>query len=752
MSVSRYLCVLIAVTALSACYENSPSRAESAGSPIDGGGGESPSQDTDADGIANNVDNCPQDSNPGQENADFDDLGDACDPEDNRDSDGDNVGNESDLCADTSVGESVDDNGCAVNQTNASCGDSVASVTANRHYQVNLTSASGENISFEVFEPAEINCGQRDLGAHPLVLHSHGFGGARVSDTGSEYTGNALDRLVTGGYPVISIDSRGFGDSSGTVRVMDPEFEGLDLLQILDWAEANLDYLAWRDESTGDLAARPEMPVSVAGGVNLLTGSVGSSYGGGYQMLIHGVDQKQRLDAMVPDITWHNLPYSLNQGDVIKSAWSTLLVAGGAAGSYQPGLENEESPLVRGLDPFVLETLARGVTTNEFPRDALDWFTYHSPRYWCDLNNQATMPYSVAASALNNNITSEFNEAPGSNTYTGQSGADVLLTHGIRYTLFNFNEAWWNFQCLSERAVATGHEVRMLTHESGHIISDFIPESPDPLYFQAPGGKFACGDINQRDATIAWLDEKLRGLPAASYFSGENAICTSLADDDAVMIPVSQFKARRSVNDATAVTFTEFNDVSVANVLNGVAAQIAHLPSGQDVSIIPLLSVTDTNGVIVAGIPQLDITVTTPQQINDEACALGGIPTLRTGCDSILFAGLAIRSAGGEWRLLDDQIAPVRGLGAHADIDIVGIAERLIDGDELGLWLSGYHPQYLEAFSRDITIPAVNVTASVRLPLFAVKADGQPDFVANVADSLGEPDLSGGGAGLPTPP
>jgi ABC-2 type transport system ATP-binding protein len=702
------------------------------------------------------VDNCPQDSNPGQENADFDDLGDACDPEDNRDSDGDNVGNESDLCADTSAGESLGDNGCAVNQTNASCGDSVASVTANRHYQVNLISASGENINFEVFEPAKINCGQRDLGAHPLVLHSHGFGGARVSDTASEYTGNALDRLVTEGYPVIRIDSRGFGDSSGTVRVMDPEIEGLDLLQVLDWAEANLDYLAWRHESTGDLAARPEMPVSVAGGVNLLTGSVGSSYGGGYQMLIHGVDQKQRLDAMVPDITWHNLPYSLNQGDVIKSAWSTLLVAGGAAGSYQPGLENGESPLVRGLDPFVLEILARGVAANEFPRDALDWFTYHSPRYWCDLNNQATMPYSVAASALNNNITSEFNEAPGSNTYTGQSGADVLLTHGIRDTLFNFNEAWWNFQCLSERAVATGHEVRMLTHESGHIISAFIPDSPDPLYFQAPGGEFACGDINQRDATIAWLDGKLRGLPAASYFSSENAICTSLADDDAVMIPVSQFKARRSVNDATAVTFTEFNNVSVANVLNGVAAQIAHLPSGleqkQDVNIVPLLSVIDTNGVIVAGIPQLDITVTTPQQVNDAVCALGGIPTLRTGCDSILFAGLAIRSAGDEWRLLDDQIAPVRGLGAHADIDIVGIAERLIDGDELGLWLSGYHTQYLEAFSRDITIPAVNVTASVRLPLFAVKADGQPDFVANVADELGEPDLSGGGAGPLTPP
>jgi hypothetical protein len=74
-----------------------------------------------------------------------------------------------------------------------------------------------------------------------------------------------------------------------------------------------------------------------------------------------------------------------------------------------------------------------------------------------------------------------------------------------------------------------------------------------------------------------------------------------------------------------------------------------------------------------------------------------------------------------------------------------------VEGDELGFWLSGYHPQYLEAFSRDITIPAVNVTASVRLPLFAVKADGQPYFEGNVADSLGEPDLSGVGAELPIP-
>jgi len=35
--------------------------------------------DTDDDGIADGVDNCPMDSNPGQRNTDGDEFGDVCD-------------------------------------------------------------------------------------------------------------------------------------------------------------------------------------------------------------------------------------------------------------------------------------------------------------------------------------------------------------------------------------------------------------------------------------------------------------------------------------------------------------------------------------------------------------------------------------------------------------------------------------------------------------------------------------------------
>jgi hypothetical protein len=63
--------------------------------------------DTDSDGIADDIDNCDQTSNPGQEDADQDGVGDACDNcvstenFDQLDADGDGLGDECDNCVDT---------------------------------------------------------------------------------------------------------------------------------------------------------------------------------------------------------------------------------------------------------------------------------------------------------------------------------------------------------------------------------------------------------------------------------------------------------------------------------------------------------------------------------------------------------------------------------------------------------------------------------------------------------------------------
>lgn len=67
--------------------------------------------DTDGDGVSDNQDNCPVDSNPNQEDFDGDGTGDACDD----DVDNDGVPNGSDICGFTPLGEVVDPAlGCSV--------------------------------------------------------------------------------------------------------------------------------------------------------------------------------------------------------------------------------------------------------------------------------------------------------------------------------------------------------------------------------------------------------------------------------------------------------------------------------------------------------------------------------------------------------------------------------------------------------------------------------------------------------------
>lgn len=69
--------------------------------------------DNDNDGILNNVDNCPVNNNPTQADLDNDGIGDACDLQDNRDSDGDGVQNWKDNCPDTPWYIIINPDGCA---------------------------------------------------------------------------------------------------------------------------------------------------------------------------------------------------------------------------------------------------------------------------------------------------------------------------------------------------------------------------------------------------------------------------------------------------------------------------------------------------------------------------------------------------------------------------------------------------------------------------------------------------------------
>lgn len=620
----------------------------------------------------------------------------------------------------------------------ASC-EAGTDLDGGRSYRVEMPSrVDGAAIVFQVFEPRTLDCTAR----HPLILEGHGFAGSRQTTAGSSFSG-PVAQLVEAGYAVISIDQRGHGESGGTVRVMTPDFEGQDLIQIVDWAEAHLDYLAYAPDDDGlD---------------NLRLGSVGASYGGGFQYMLYSMDPDRRLDAMVPQITWHDLSYSLSPGDTVKSYWGLFLSAAGDLGS---GLS---------MDPLLRATLVEAAVSNVMPDSAQDFLSYSGLAYSCGnprelallsapgTDDYALDPLLQLLAPLTGGGRYVVSQPPGE-LYP----VDVLMFQGFRDSLFTFNEAYRNYQCLS----ALGGDVRLLTYPFGHhylapnvgFVLETVQGLPTllgalPDLAQGNLDAFAgCGEVDATAATLAWFDEKLRGLGNADdvITSGQD-VCLTMTYGDAVTVP------------EVTVGGQSFELAGPAGVpVTALSGAAGVLPT-----LVPLGSVTEE--AVIAGIPTLSVTLTDPLAMlnpleevlldpllcNDVIRGLLGplVDPLRCsqttppllvlkGDDVILFAGIGILRAElipgvplplPVPELIDEQVFPLRGIGPH-DVMLEGIAERLQPGDQLFLMLYGVHPTFVGTFSRDLLTITVGVDGEVKLPLLT--ADGR---AALPASAIGAP-------------
>src|SRR5690606_14102103 len=116
-------------------------------------------------------------------------------------------------------------------------------------------------------------------------------------------------------------------------------------------------------------------------------------------------------------------------------------------------------------DPAVIETLLQGSLTNEFPEAGSNFFAYHSVRYFCDGVVPGEQNFLFATP----------------DTYMVPPGpipaVDALITQGFKDTLFNFNDGLRNYECMKAR----GGDVRLLTHQSGHILPLSTAPLEDPL-------------------------------------------------------------------------------------------------------------------------------------------------------------------------------------------------------------------------------------------------------------------------------
>lgn len=482
-------------------------------------------------------------------------------------------------------------------------GTGASSSRTNMTYDVMLPSnLDGEIIAFTIHEPDNVVAGQ----VYPLILHSHGYAGSRQA---SRPESGLLGRFLDNGYGILTLDERGNGESGGTVRILDPNFEGQDWLQVLDWTEENLEWMAYRDG-------------------NPLLGAVGGSYGGGYQHMVYAIDPEHRLDAIAPDITWHDLRYSLFSGGVFKTTWATLL---GGLGNRPPNRQDTE----------VNQGLQEGLTTNSLAQSRLDLLYQNSLISHCEGMNSTT--------------------APG-----GLTRIDSFITQSHLDTLFNFNDAYGNYECVS----ALGGDVRLFTKSAGHGLDN------------GDGGQ-NCAALERDEATFQWYEEKLMGVVGAANIIPD--ICLNLSKEGADGIVV--------------------NDITVGGTdIAPIAQQTMTLGTANVLIVDVPIYTAPAGGEVLAGIPTIELTMLDP------LLGAGGL------LDPIVFVGIGYAPAGSTtFTDLMNQVTPFRGYGTHQEM-LVGIMQRLAEGDQLSLRL---HPSHAQQYATSASTAPTTVTidATVSLPL-----------------------------------
>jgi ABC-2 type transport system ATP-binding protein len=530
------------------------------------------------------------------------------------------------------------------------------------NYNVYLNSnIDGETIAFTVMEPSFVAEGLTT----PLILHSHGYSGARITDpTGDAY----VEALHAEGFGALSLDERGNGESGGTVRILDPAFEGQDWLQVLDWAEENLTWLRY-ENSANEVVAKD------APDANPVMGAVGGSYGGGFQHLIYALDEKHRLDAIAPDITWNDLRYSLFPGGVFKAMWATLLAG---LGSVPPNTQDQE----------VQEGLAQGLLTNSLDDEKLALLYSNSLASHCAGENDFT--------------------APG-----GLRPIDAFYSQSAQDTLFNYNDAQRNFDCVS----SLGGDVRMYVKSGGHGLDN-------------GDGSQVCGGLGRVEATTAWYREKLLHqvgeadiIPDVCLQLGPtqgdsvtpDSVSTGGTDVAIPESPVTYGPASLNTLADMVALVTSFAPENPLEPLTNLPAGLVSGLSGLSGGNLGRQEIVVYDGAVdganvLAGIPTFEITTELPAG----ACAA---LVVSTPLDPIIFVGLGVRDgADGTIRTLHNQMTPFRGCIDNQLTELVGVFERIEANEQLLLLMQGdFTPQYLGNASA--SVGSINVSGTLSLPL-----------------------------------
>ena len=497
----------------------------------------------------------------------------------------------------------------------------------------------------------------------PAILTTNGFGGSAADQApfAQQYA-----RL---GYTVLSYSGLGFGGSGCKITLDDPDYDGRAGSQLVSFL-GGAPGIAFADAEHTQPVPAPDYVVhdavdhhGIAQQHDPRVGMWGGSYGGQIQFAIASIDA--RVDVLNPQITWHDLSYSLGPNNAgptnagptnagtstpgaTKLTWAGAFSAIGIFNGAQYAQQDPQRLIgCPNFAEFVCPALVTAGSTGYLqPGDA------------------AKLRHASVAS------------------YLPRITIPVLLDQGQVDTLFTLNEAIATYQALRRQHTP----VAMMWRYNGH----------------SGGTPSAAGAAYEAARIQAWFDHYLKGKdvstgPAFAYYqdwTGTVATASSYPVGKPRRLYLSGTELVGSGVRPGSQSFTTppAGAPSTLGNLDVVGSRVEVPLDNPDVNLpgtyaswtgAPL-----TAPVTVVGTPTLDVRVSAPTAALSQSSGPAG--------QLVLFAKLYDVSPDGTARLIHGLVAPTRisDVTRSVHITLPGIAHRFEAGHRIAVYLAGGDTNY----------------------------------------------------------
>lgn len=372
----------------------------------------------------------------------------------------------------------------------------LAADIAARDLTITVTGLGPENRTCQVDADLYVPAGVSPAVPAPAVLATNGFGGTKADQ--ADYA-QSLGEL---GYVTLSYTGLGFVDGNlCPITLDDREHDGAAASQLLRFLGGDPSISAI-DDATGAAVGIDFVILDDPATFDPRVGMLGGSYGGQVQFATAGYEAMaggpQRLDAIIPIITWNDLSYSLAPNN-------TALPAGDSVSSTNAGVTKYQWALL-----FTTLGVGRGVQDLPSASDPVAIVNYltqtcvnFDPRVCTALTEVATQGYPSQKSVA-------FLRERSVASYIQDITVPTLIAQGQSDTLFNLQESVATYRSLKKQ----GTPVKLMWQFWGHSDSTPAAGELDARHLL---------DSYQGRVAVQWLDFYLKGpdapggCPAPSY-------------------------------------------------------------------------------------------------------------------------------------------------------------------------------------------------------------------------------------------